>query len=293
MQPKEKREVITFNNDYEVNIANENSPTSFPAHWHVFTEFVLATKDHCNYAINGKPYEINAGDLLLIWPTEMHEVVSTPMHASLILQFDSAIISRCRDINMNRYSLQSHHHIKASEQAELASSLRKCMQKCCDIYYSGEPFVETKIKIQIHEMLTILATDALNKINNSLTSPESINSSFLKINNACTYITENCEKDLTQEEVADYVGFSRYHFARLFKEYTSATFVHYLTKQRLQKAIELLGDRNLSITSIAYQSGFQSISNFNRVFKEVKGCSPKEYRTLYYYNISAISEQIT
>jgi len=283
MQPKEKKETIIFNNDYEVNVANQTSPMSFPAHWHVFTEFVLAKKNNCIYSINGKQYKINAGDLLIIWPTEMHEVVSTPPQASLILQFDSVITSRCRDINMHRYSLQSHHLISARTHFALAQQLGECMQKCNDIYYSGEPFVETKIKIQIYNMLTILATNALNKISNTTISQESLNSSFQKINNACTYITENFERDLSQEEVADYIGFSRYHFARLFKEYTSATFVHYLTKQRMQKATELLGNQNLSITTIAYQSGFQSISNFNRVFKEEKGCSPKEYRTMYYH----------
>lgn len=284
-QKKNNLENVKFVNDYEVNITvSKDSPMVFPAHWHTYAEFVLALEDHCIYTINGNLYEINKGDLLLIWPTEVHATISTPPRATILLQFNSSILNHLKDINMNRYSLQSHHHVMYQDRKELAVSLTACMEKSHEIYFSAEPFIETKIKIQIATMLTLLATDAMKSLSNiAFSSSGATADSFLKINNACTYINENCEKDLTQEMMAEYVGFSRYHFARLFKEYTSTTFVHYITKQRLQKTVELLGDPNMSITSIAYQAGFQSISNFNRVFKEVKGCSPKEYRKMYYY----------
>lgn len=290
MHPKEKHENNSFPNDYEVNIANENTPTVFPAHWHTYVEFVLATKDNCVYIINGTSYHMNAGDLLLIWPFEIHEIVSTPQHASIILQFDASIINQCHDINPNRYELQSHHHIVAQDRGDLAQILESCMQKSHDIFHSGEQFIETKIKIQILEMLTILATDAFHNRSLNHTALLSLGESYQKINNICLYIMENCEKDLTQENVAEYAGFSRYHFARIFKEYTATTFVHYLTKQRLQKATELLGDFSVPITSVAYQSGFQSISNFNRVFKNAKGCSPKEYRKMFFSSDSLKSQ---
>ncbi len=292
MQRKEKKETASFKNNYDVNISFESSPCSFPAHWHVFTEFVLATKDHCIYSINGKHYEINQGDLLFFWPTEVHEVISTPPHASLILQFDSSLISGSRDLNSYRYSLQNRHFIKAKEHKSLALHLGECMEKCNEIYFSNDPFIETKIKIQIYNMLTTLGLEAINTLATNQDSTNATSASYIKINNACNYISEHCERDLPQEEVADFIGFSRFHFARLFKEYTSITFVQFLTKQRLQRAIELLGNRNLSITNIAYQAGFQSISNFNRVFKEVKGCSPKDYRKLYYYNLAETKQQI-
>ena len=53
------------------------------------------------------------------------------------------------------------------------------------------------------------------------------------------------------------------------------------TKRRVMMAQELLGDTDLSVMDIALQSGFFSLSTFNRVFKDMNGCSPTEYRKMY------------
>ena len=55
----------------------------------------------------------------------------------------------------------------------------------------------------------------------------------------------------------------------------------YITKRRVMLAQELLGDTDLSVMDIALQSGFFSLSTFNRVFKDLNGCSPTEFRKLY------------
>ena len=55
----------------------------------------------------------------------------------------------------------------------------------------------------------------------------------------------------------------------------------YITKRRVLMAQELLGDTDLSVMDIALQSGFFSLSTFNRVFKDINNCSPTEYRKLY------------
>ena len=107
------------------------------------------------------------------------------------------------------------------------------------------------------------------------------NKTFAKITEACRYIQENCDQMLTLQSVSDYVGFSTYYFSRVFKSLTSTSFLEYLTMQRIKKAQTLLADSSLSITDIAYQSGYTSISTFNRVFRKSRGCSPTEYRKYY------------
>ena len=96
-----------------------------------------------------------------------------------------------------------------------------------------------------------------------------------------TYISQNCEKDLSQKDISDIFGFSHFYFSRLFKEYTHMTFNDYLSNERIQRATRLLCEEALPITEIAYQSGFQSISNFNRVFNKITHYSPSEYRKKY------------
>lgn len=78
--------------------------------------------------------------------------------------------------------------------------------------------------------------------------------------------------------MAALAGFSKFHFSRLFKQYTSLTFNEYLNHRRLKAAEELLAAPDLSITEIALRSGYASLSTFNRLFKQIKHCTPTEYR---------------
>ena len=84
---------------------------------------------------------------------------------------------------------------------------------------------------------------------------------------------------LTLEDTASLMGFSKFHFSRLFKDYTGYTFCDYLNYRRIKATEELLPRSDLPITEIAMQVGFSSISTFNRLFRVYKKCSPSEYRS--------------
>ena len=101
-----------------------------------------------------------------------------------------------------------------------------------------------------------------------------------KINDLLDYINAHYADSLNLDNTAARVGFSKFHFSRLFKQYTGFTFNEYLNQRRLRAAEALLADRSISITEVALRSGFSSISSFNRLFKEAKHCTPKEYRAL-------------
>ena len=98
-----------------------------------------------------------------------------------------------------------------------------------------------------------------------------------------SYIDETCNinGDISLEEVAAQIGFSKFHFSRLFRQFTDTSFYDYLCARRIKAAEALLLDPNLPITEIALQSGFASISTFNRVFKKFKECTPTEFKEFY------------
>ena len=96
----------------------------------------------------------------------------------------------------------------------------------------------------------------------------------------CNYITDHCTENISVEELADLAGFSKFHFARLFKQFTNMSCYEYLTQKRIAHAERLLIEPNLSITEVAMRSGFNSLSTFNRIFKASKNCTPSEYKNL-------------
>ena len=95
----------------------------------------------------------------------------------------------------------------------------------------------------------------------------------------CDYIHQHYMEKLTLEEMAQASGFSKYHFERLFKRHTAQTFYQYLNSIRIKHAAMLLADNTLSVTDIAYRTGFPSISSFIRMFHIQYQCTPSAYRS--------------
>lgn len=87
-------------------------------------------------------------------------------------------------------------------------------------------------------------------------------------------------KSLDFSAMACQIGVSPSHLLRLFKQYTGVTPRQYILRLRIDKACALLRQTNARILEIAYHTGFQSLSNFHRCFKEQMGVSPKQYRQL-------------
>ena len=91
----------------------------------------------------------------------------------------------------------------------------------------------------------------------------------------------NYMNDITLDDLADMAGYSKYHFSRIFKKYCNTTFIAFLNQRRIKAAEMLLLNEEMSVTNVAMQVGFSSLTTFNRVFKELKGGTPSEFRRLY------------
>lgn len=94
------------------------------------------------------------------------------------------------------------------------------------------------------------------------------------------YLVNHTKDNLVLKDIADYVGLSPYYLERTFKQETGDTPRTYLEKIRVDKASHLLISTNKTNLEICYEVGFQSTSNFYRVFRLLKDCSPSEYRKL-------------
>ena len=95
---------------------------------------------------------------------------------------------------------------------------------------------------------------------------------------ARNFIDEHSEEEVSLTKVAKLVNISPNHLSDKFKEVTGVNFVDYIARTRTAKARELLDNSNLRISEIAFAVGFQSLSQFNRVFKKLTGKSPSAYR---------------
>jgi AraC-like DNA-binding protein len=92
------------------------------------------------------------------------------------------------------------------------------------------------------------------------------------------FIEGHSAEELSLSKVAKAASISRNHLSERFKQVIGINFVEYVARTRFEKARELLANGDLRISEIAFAVGFQSLSQFNRVFKRLSGKSPSAYR---------------
>lgn len=93
------------------------------------------------------------------------------------------------------------------------------------------------------------------------------------------FVRERFEEKILVEEIADAVHMSEPAFCRFFKKSTGKTFINFLNEYRVTHACKLITENpDLAITEIAFQSGYNNLSNFNRAFKKVTGKNPSAYK---------------
>ncbi|EGO64760.1 response regulator [Acetonema longum] len=99
------------------------------------------------------------------------------------------------------------------------------------------------------------------------------------VNRASEYIRQNCQRNVSLEEVAKLVHLSPFYFSRLFKQEKGCNFVDFLTRMRVDKAKRMLQNAEHTIVRIAAASGYQDASYFCRVFRQEVGMTPTQYRS--------------
>ena len=98
------------------------------------------------------------------------------------------------------------------------------------------------------------------------------------LRNVVEFLLKNFKNDIKLKDVLEIANMSNTQFFLSFKKMYRMPFKSYLLKLRIGCACRLLGDANRNISQIAYESGFENLSNFNRHFKSIKGCTPTAYR---------------
>ena len=100
------------------------------------------------------------------------------------------------------------------------------------------------------------------------------------VSRAKIYIREHYDRDISLDDVSKAVNVSPYYFSKLFKEEEGENFIEYLTRLRITRAKELLGDSALSIREVSLKCGYSDPNYFSRIFKKQTDHTPREYREL-------------
>lgn len=256
----------------------------YPFHKHPSLEIVMPLSSDYTVYVNQTCFHLTAGEILLIPSMAPHYLVPTARDLSgqrLIYQINCDPLSRINGFSYVKELLKQPVLINRTSCPDIYDTEVQIMLQVLNEYFCDGHLQELVI---FSSLLNFFSTYARCAPPAALPSeaenmPAS-NTLFNRFNYAMDYINKYCTEDITLDMVADYAGLSKYHFSRLFKQYSGLNYYDYLCACRIKKVEHLLSRSELSITDVAFQTGFSSISTFNRIFKKVEQCTPTEYRNL-------------
>ena len=215
-------------------------------------------------------------DLPHVWHHEKVAGINTPPPQSLSLFFNpDAISSVCSSLfdvrDLKAFLVRSKQGMLfyGTTKSKLTKLLQQ-MLRAPDIQKVVYLFESLAILLHTDEY-TVLANEPYH-IRSSKNDAEIIESVY-------NYVFENFENNISLDEAAGLANLTKSAFCRFFKARTKKTFSQFVNEVRIQEACRLLSQDENPITHIAYACGFNSLPNFNKFFKSIKGTTASEYKT--------------
>lgn len=267
-------ETVDFSGDRSVLIYDNVETEEYPTHWHNAIEVIMPLVNSFNVSSDGKEYHLEERDILLIPAGTLHKLRAQPGRR-IIMLFDNRSIAENPSLSALQPILSAPLHISSEHDRELCEQLGAILKDIYTLYSGWKDMAEVYIYLKLLTMLVRIKEYRFAGLGDEEENYAE------KFGSVLRYIEQNYMYNITLEELAGMAGYSKYHFSRLFKKYCHTSFVSFLNRRKIKAAELLLVNNDVSVTEAAMQVGFSSLTTFNRVFRDIKGCTPTEFRKLY------------
>lgn len=231
--------------------------TNFPSHFHRTYELIFVSEGSLVITINNREYLLGKNELAFIFPNQLHSFTSEGFSHIVLLIFPQDVI--------NSFYQRYQHTFPESNVITYESCPHEKLT-------FGNIF---DCKAYIYEICSRLINTTV-FIPYSHTDIDNKNLLYAIINYVQEYYKETC----TLAQVSKELGYDYSYLSKFFQEKLGLTFTSYLNQFRISQACFMLHNTSESISSIAMQSGYDTIRTFNRNFKLYTGFSPSEYKRL-------------
>ncbi|SFZ93443.1 AraC-type DNA-binding protein [Flaviramulus basaltis] len=251
----------------------------FPVHFHPEYELnFIHNGKGINRVVGDSIEEIDNIELVLIGPNLHHAWLNNNCKSNkmreITIQFDE---------NLFNNELLSRKIMKPIKEMfeRSAHGILFSKKVSTDLYERLSQVSKLDSMDYFLELVSILH-DLANSRSQRLLSSYTINRDSFensdKIKKIYEYVQENFDKKITLAEASELVNMSQVSFNRFMKKRTGKTFVDYVNDVRIGHAAIRLIEKDITISEIAFNCGFNNIANFNRVFKKSKKCTPSQYK---------------
>lgn len=253
----------------------------FPLHWHDEFEIIFITYGSGIITVQGKKFLCRENDIVLIPPGHVHSILRDGKNfiAYYNILFSLTLLEENPGSFCGRryfVPLQNGARLKTyrlEHNSELNGKLLPAVQTLSRFWEKDETDSALLIKAKLFEIMHAIR----NEIIPGDESPSARNKTQ-RLKKILSLVEEHFPEPLTVEDAANRCALSPSRFMKVFREETGMSFIRYLNDYRLESAGEQLLTSKKSVTDIAFENGFESISYFISLFRRKFNCSPTEYR---------------
>lgn len=274
------------NQAFRLNIHTVDVDNTIPPHTHEFCELALILRGRAEHTLNGRQYALAAGDVFLINSHDEH-AYDRPVNLRVCnILFDPAQLLHPRaDLQRlpgfhalfylephyrDRDQFQSHLRLGSEAVGRVATVLERMERELAGTH----PGHETMLEALFMELVVYLARQYEGAGGNGL-----IPGDVARLARVVAFIEEHYAEPLRLEQLAKLAHLSKNHLLRVFKQCYQTTPGDYIVRLRLAKAKELMRHSGLSLSEIAYASGFGDSNYFSRAFRKQFGQAPRTWRS--------------
>lgn len=280
-----------FIRKYHILPKSGSPAVSPPLHAHEATQINFVISGSARHFIRDNDYTIARGDIFVIPPMVPHQLYALDDGENEIIEFEfmPEFISTSLDSLSMAKSFLDFAYIEpmlveenlVKSRLNLSGNALTMVEKLLEEMLAEDRTRSTGfdlvIKSNLLKLLVLVGREySLSPV--SVSTNKLVNRYHSTIHGAMDYIEMNYTQDLTLESVAARFGLSASFFSYVFKNVASKRFSDYIRDLRIARACQLLSSTDDKVIEICYQSGFNNLNHFNRVFKQLMLVSPTAYR---------------
>ena len=226
--------------------------------FHTHGELVYVEKGSISVTVDGEEHTLCAGELGVLFPYVTHSYEDAPDATVIIVLFDPAATAFDNTL-LNQKPVCWYGE---------GRQFQPLLERASTMYWRGRTKTAVAyLNAVLGELLDILELEKRER---------SVQDVAVRL---LSYCEEHCTDQITVKSIADALYISQSYVSKIFSQKLRYGFREYINALRIQKAKALLQNTDKKILQIMLECGFQNQSSFNRVFRDVTGYSPREYRT--------------
>lgn len=270
-------EIIQENNRLPARFEKVSAPAqTITAHWHEYLEILFIISGCMTAVIQAETYQLSEGDFLIINSKDIHLTQTHGNQTSYILLQISArqMQQFFPDFASLRFATRIHGNTIHPDTS--SRTLTSYIMEMLEIYEKKEDGYPLLFTARLHELLYCLYRNHSHWMTPD--SQEANHRDFSRIIRTMKWVEEHYQEPLSLEQAAGNLGISREYFCRIFKKYTSQSFLEYLGDVRVMHLCEELIHSEDSITNLMAKHGITNYKIFLRSFKKIYGETPQKMR---------------